>query len=41
LDDAIGVRVVERPQQHAVHDAEHRGIRPDAEGQRDQRDGRE
>jgi hypothetical protein len=29
-DDAVGVRVRERTQQHAVHDAEHRGVAADA-----------
>jgi hypothetical protein len=32
LDDAVGVRVGERPQQQRVDDREHRGVRRDAQG---------
>ena len=34
VHDAIGVRIRQRPQQHAVDDAEDRGVRADAEPQR-------
>ena len=41
LHEPVGLRVRQRPQQHRVDDAEHRGIGADAERQRDDRDGGE
>ena len=38
LNDAIGVRIWQRLQEHAVHDAEDRRRRTDAERQRERRD---
>jgi hypothetical protein len=38
-DDAVGVGVRQRVQQHAVDEAEHRRVRADREGDRDDRDG--
>ena len=40
-DDAIGVRVGERLEQHRIHEAEDRRIGADADGQRQDGDGRE
>jgi len=40
-DEAIGVRIRERPQQHAVHDAENRRRRADAKRERQNRQQRE
>ena len=40
VDQPIGVRIRQRPQQHGVDDAEHRGVGADAERQRQDRDER-
>ena len=40
-DEPRGVRVRQRTDEHAVHDAEDRGVRADAERERRDRDGRE
>ncbi len=40
VDDPIGVRIRQRPQQHGVDDAEHRGVGADAERQRQDGDHR-
>ena len=40
-DDAVGVPVWQRIQQHCIHDAEHRGCQPDAERQGQNGDHRE
>src|SRR5262245_10722202 len=37
LDDPIGLRVIERPQQYRIHDAEDRRVRADAERERHER----
>ena len=39
--DAIGVGIGQRPQQHRIDDAEDRGVRADAECERQHREGRE
>jgi len=39
--DAVGVRVRQGPEEHAVDKAEDRGVRADAQGQRQDRNGGE